>query len=71
MIFAGTITIELKTGHPYIVFEKIEDYKLLFRLVRKKCKLKTKKKRIVRKYVKKFLNEALLDYIKVHSERKT
>ncbi len=71
MIFAGKITIEVRYGHPYIDFEKSEDYYLLCRLVRKKCKLKTKKKRIVTKYVKRFLNEAILDYIRNHDESKT
>lgn len=71
MIFAGTVTFNIRYGQPYIVFEKQEDYNLLVRLVRKRYKLKTRKKRIVTKYVKMFLDCAIVEYIRNHHESQT
>lgn len=59
MKYFGRMTIEVIKGHPYLMFEKPSDVPKLYGLARRKYKIKTRRKRIVKKYFNKLINEAL------------
>ena len=61
--FIGSFSIETKNGQDYFVFENKEDLVTLRLLVRNIYKFKTHKKRINKKYMKKFINDSLASYI--------
>ena len=62
-VFIGQITIQHRYGYPYIDFEKKADHSTLCWLVRRIYGIKSRKKRIVKKYVKRFLSQTLSSYI--------
>lgn len=65
-VLVGKISIEVKYNKHYINWTCEEDYRKLCFLARYHYKLKTHKKRIVKRYVQKLINAALKDYIKDH-----
>ena len=64
MKLEGTITVEKRNGIAMMVGFTQSDIRLLMRVARKKYCIKSKKKRILKRYLKKLLNEALLAAIK-------
>ena len=61
--FEGTITVQVRNGRTMITGFSRNDFKLLLKLARKKYKIKSTKKRILKKYVHKLLNAAILNYV--------
>lgn len=59
----GTITIQVRNGHTMITGFSRNDFRLLCRWARKIYKIKSTKKRILKKYVHKLLNSAILNYV--------
>jgi hypothetical protein len=64
VVFQNPVTLDLSNGKSCIKYTGKSDYNKLVFLVRHKYNLKTRKKRIVKKYIGKLLNEALRDYLK-------
>lgn len=66
--FKGQVTCVkiTNTGLVNLEFEHDSDYKLLVFLARNHFKLKTRKKRIVKKYLAKFINEALRKFLEAN-----
>ena len=62
----GTITVKNINGHATMVGFTWNDWKMLCRISRNRYKLKTKNKRILKRYVRKLINEALREAIKEH-----
>jgi hypothetical protein len=61
--FDGQVTIEVKNGKTYLFWGGKADYKRICFLAKHYYNIKTNKKRIVQKYVRKFINVALKRYI--------
>lgn len=62
LILDGPITVYYKDGIPHLNMDK-KDFVTLARLARKTYKLKTKKARNLKRYVKILINDLLLDYV--------
>ncbi len=63
-ILEGNVTIENINGKCLLKGFTKNDWITLSKLAKKCFKIKTKRKRIVKKYVKKLLNEAMRKYAK-------
>lgn len=63
MTFLGKITVQYVNNHYYLIFDNPLDYYVMCRMARRKYKIKTKRKRIVKKYFNKLLNSAIRDAV--------
>lgn len=62
--FEGTITLEVHNGHAMLKGFTRNDFNFLMQVARKVYKIKSTKKRILKKYVRKFLSETITSYLK-------
>lgn len=64
VVFQNQITLEInKNRQSFIKYNGKNDYNSLVFLARHKYKIKTHKKRIIKKYIGKLLNDALRSYL--------
>jgi hypothetical protein len=61
--FEGVITLQVRNGHTMITGFTRNDFKLLLKMARKKYKIKSTKKRILKKYANRLLKAAILNYV--------
>jgi hypothetical protein len=59
----GVITLQVRNGHTVMKGFTNNDFRLLCKLARKIYKIKSTKKRILKKYVSKLLNKAISNYV--------
>lgn len=64
----GVITLEVHNGHAMLKGFTRNDFNFLMQVARKVYKIKSTKKRILKKYVRKFLSDAINSYLKPQCE---
>lgn len=61
--FEGTITLEVHNGQAMLKGFTRNDFNFLMKLARKQYRIKSTKKRILKKYVSKLLNGIISNYV--------